>query len=156
MAREKFDKIQKHWKQFNISANAIANELMRSKNIVAEMTEFYSHQYYSGEKLNVSSKGIDIISNSKSYQVKGRKVGEKIKSTSLGIIRSWDFDFLTVLMYNNEGEIIKAIEIPSNAAKEISKQNKHQNGWVISTNSKLFNHVLTKDITLDLKSKLGI
>jgi hypothetical protein len=157
MNKEKLERIQYHWLRFNESANAIATELERSKNIVAEMSEFYAHRYYGGKKLDVSRESVDIIcEDKKSYQIKGRKVGNKIKSTALGIIRSWNFDYLTVFIYNNDGEILKVVEIPSAAAKEISKPNKHRNGWIVTTNFKFFNHEMTKDITKPLKDALSI
>lgn len=142
----KNENINYYWLKFNEYTNLLSKELGRSKNIVGEYAEYLAHKYYGGELLKVSKASADIkADNGKLYQVKSRKL-EKIKSTQLGIIRSWKFDFLVVIIFGAKGEILKAIEVPVEIAKEYAKENKHQNGWVITTNNKFLTDGRGKDI----------
>lgn len=56
-------------------------------------------KYYAGERLPASSKSADIrLSDDTTIQVKSRKL-DKLKSTSLNVIRSWDFDRLVIVLF---------------------------------------------------------
>ena len=80
----------------------------------------------------------------KSLKIKGSP------STQLNVIRSWDFDFLVVILFEASGAIKKAIQIPVEVAKEYGVANSHQNGWVITTSQKFLNDHRSTDITVSL------
>ena len=144
------DDIQKLWLNFNKSSNKLASVLGRTRNIVGEYAEYIAHQHYGGKLFNVSDASADIkAKNGKLYQVKARKI-RKTQSTQLSIIRSWDFDFLVVILFNADGTINKALELPVQVAKEYSKKNTHQNGWIITTSQKFLNENRSKDISKQL------
>ena len=139
--------INQLWKQYNDASNALAKKLGRTYNIVGDFAEHLAKIYLNGELFDASKSGADIKSKEgKLYQIKSRKM-DKLKSTSLNVIRSWDFDYLLVLLFDREGEVLKAIESPVNIAKEYGKRNEHQNGWVITTNKDFLNEERNKDLT---------
>lgn len=135
------------WLKFNEYENKLATALGRTRNIVGEYAEYLAHKYYGGELLGESSSSADIeTSDGKRYQVKARKVKDTV-STKLSIIRSWDFDFLVVVIFDENGLIKKASEFPVEVVKEYGTSNDYQNGWVITTSMKFFNDERSKDIT---------
>lgn len=135
------------WLKFNEYSNKLSTALGRTSNLVGEYAEYLSHQYYGGKLLNVSESSSDIEgSNGKFYQVKSRKLKGSL-TTQLNVIRSWDFDFLVVVLFDKEGAIIKVLEVPVNVAIEYGAPNSHQNGWVISTTQQFLNDGRSNDIT---------
>jgi hypothetical protein len=72
----------------------------------------------------------------------------------LGVIRSWDFDSLVVILFDLNGNIMQAIEIGVDATKKLAKFSEHQNGWILTTKKDLMGNINTKDITISMKKKL--
>ena len=85
------------------------------------------------------------------YQVKSRKI-KGILSTQLNVIRSWDFNYLVVILFDANGAVKKALEVPVEVAKEFGTANSYQNGWVITTSQKFLNDRRSKDITVHLSA----
>ena len=142
--------IQELWINYNNAANALQDVLGRTSNIVGEYAEHLTSEYYKGELLPASHKSADVkvIENNNAeilYQVKARKLNS-LTSTQLGIIRSWDFSYLVVILFDSNGDILKALEVPLTVAKEYAKANEHQNGWVITTTQDFLNDVRSKEI----------
>lgn len=141
------ENINKHWLQFNESANVLKEALGRTSNIVGEYAEYLSNKYYGGKLLNISGSSADIIcAAGYLYQVKARKLNS-IRATQLGIIRSWDFNYLVVVIFDKNGGILKGLEVPVEIAKKYGVYNKHQNGWVITTTRIFLNDISIKDIS---------
>ena len=142
--------IKKLWNDYNTIVNKLSQALGRTTNIVGEYAEYLTAQYYNGKLLASSHKSADVVvlQNGKQvlYQVKARKM-EHLSSTQLGIIRSWEFDFLVVIIFDLNGGILKALEVPVDIAKNYAKENSHQNGWVITTTQEFLNDQNSKDIT---------
>ena len=143
-------KIKELWKNYNNAANALQDTLGRTSNIVGEYAEHLTAKYYDGELLAASHKSADVkVTHNNTeilYQVKARKL-KKLTSSQLGIIRSWDFNFLVVIIFDSDGIILKALEVPVNIAQEYAKENDHQNGWVITTTKDFLNNSSSRDIT---------
>ncbi|MBE4089875.1 hypothetical protein HJ107_24250 [Vibrio parahaemolyticus] len=138
------------WLKFNEYSNKLAVALGRTSNIVGEYAEHLAHQYYGGKLLEISGSSADIrTENGNLYQVKSRKV-KNSTSTQLNVIRSWDFDYLVVILFSKDGSVKKAIEVPVEIAKEYGVANSHQNGWVITTSQKFLNDPRVKDISAKL------
>ncbi len=136
------------WLKFNEYSNKLAEVLGRTSNIVGEYAEYLAHQYYGGRLIVVSGSSVDIeSSDGKLYQVKSRKI-KGTSSTQLNVIRSWEFDYLVVVLFDANGEIKKALEVLVEVAKEYGVTNTHQNGWVITTNQKFLSDKRSKDITI--------
>lgn len=139
--------LQSLWLKFNEYSNKLSSALGRTSNIVGEYAEYLSHQYYGGRLLYISGLGADIeTEDGKLYQVKSRKI-KGATSTQLNVIRSWDFHYLIVILFDPNGAIKKALEVPVEVAKEYGIKNSHQNGWVITTSKKFLNDRRSKDIS---------
>ena len=145
------ENINELWNNFNKYSNRLSAALGRTSNIVGEYAEHLAHQFYGGRLLEISGASADIESGGKRYQVKSRKTKNGL-TTQLNVIRSWDFDFLVVILFNEHGGVAKAVELPVETARSFGKPNKHQNGWVISTTKKFLNASDARDITADLEA----
>lgn len=133
------------WLKFNKHSNNLSDALGRTSNLVGEYAENLAYQYYGGSLHKPSSSGADIIgANGKLYQVKARKA---TGATQLGVIRSWEFDFLVVILLSKDGTVSLALEVPVAVAKEYGVKNEHQNGWVITTSQKFLGDKRSKKIT---------
>lgn len=147
-----FIDIIKLWKKYNKASKELTEAMESTTNEVGEFAELLAAEYYNAERLPVSNKSADLETPDKNLiQVKSRKL-DKISSTNLNVIRSWDFDILVVIIFNREGDILIAIEIGVEDAKALAKPNKHQNGHLLTTNKELLNHEKAKDITQELKA----
>ena len=105
------------WFKFNEYSNKITKALGRTSNIVGEYAEYLALKYYGGNLLDISGSSADIKdANGCLYQVKSRKV-KGSTSTQLNVIRSWDFDFLVVILFDENGHIKHAIEAQVSIAK---------------------------------------
>lgn len=146
------EEVKDLWLKFNEYSNKLAEALGRTSNLVGEYAEYLAHQYYGGTLLEISGSSADIKSNEgKLYQVKSRKIkGTPI--TQLNVIRSWKFDYLVVVLFDEHGAIKKALEVPVEVAKEYGAKNSHQNGWVITTTQQFLNDQRSKDISVHLSS----
>ncbi len=140
------------WKNYNNASSLLTEAMGGTANEVGEFAERLVAVYYSAKQLTASNKSADLkTDDNKLIQVKSRKL-HKLTTTSLNVIRSWNFDILVVVLFSKEGNILKAIEINAKDAQGISKPNNHQNGDVLTTNSDLLNHCNCRDITNDLQS----
>jgi hypothetical protein len=123
-----------------------------TSNEVGEFAERLVTKYYNAEQLTASNKSADLkTKDNKFIQVKSRKI-EYLTTTSLNVIRSWDFDILVVVLFSKEGNILRAIEIGSEDAKSLSKWNGHQNGYILTTSKEVLNHYKSKNMTINLQN----
>jgi len=146
------DEVNALWLKFNEVSNELSVALGRTSNIVGEYAEYVAHKHFGGRLLEISGSSADIeTSDGTLYQVKSRKI-KGTPSTQLNVIRSWDFDFLIVILFEASGLIKKAVQVPVEVAKEYGVANRHQNGWVITTSQKFLNDHRSKDITISLSA----
>jgi hypothetical protein len=139
------------WLKFNEYSNKLAEALGRTSNIVGEYAEYLAYQYYGDKLIGISGSSADIEADDGSrYQVKSRKI-KGTSTTQLNVIRSWEFDYLVVIIFDSNGTIKKALEVPVEVAKEYGAANSHQNGWVITTTHKFLNEKRSKDISIPLE-----
>lgn len=140
------EKIEEIWRKYNEYSNKLTKALGRTSNIVGEFAEYLAHKHYGGELLTASEKSADIrSSNGLLYQVKSRRL-TKGNTTALNVIRSWNFDFLVVILFDTNGEILHFLEVPVKTAQKHGKKNDHQNGWVINTTQDFLNDPEIKKI----------
>jgi len=148
---EKGSKIMaKAWQKYNKANCRLARKLGRTNNLIGEYGEFLANQHLKGELLDISSQSADIEKEGKTYQVKARRLS-KGTATQLGIIRSWDFDYLVVILFDKKGRVIFSNITPSVVAKEIAVENEYQNGYVITTNRNFMFSRHNEDITHELR-----
>jgi hypothetical protein len=142
------------WRKFNVTANELSIALGRTKNIVGEYAEHLANLYYQGTLLKVSGASADIeMPDGTRYQVKSRKISGS-PTTQLNVIRSWDFDFLVVILFDEIGDVYRAIELPMLVAREYAKESARQGGGIITTSRVFLCDTRGKDITKAL-SKLN-
>lgn len=138
------------WLKWNEYTNQLCAALGRTNNIVGEYAEFLAHQHYGGKLLAASSCSADIEAEDGTlYQVKARKVNG-VPTTQLSVIRSWEFDHLVMVLFNPDGTLRRALEVPVEVAKEHGVPNSHQNGWVITTSQRFLSDPRSSDITVSL------
>jgi len=141
------EEVKDLWLKFNEYSNKLAEALGRTSNIVGEYAEYRAHHFYGGRLLEISNSSADIETEDGTlYQVKARKI-RGTPTTQLNVIRSWNFNYLVVILFDENGGIKRALEVPVNIAKEYGKQNDHQNGWVITTTQKFLNDNRSRNLT---------
>lgn len=144
--------VQDLWLKFNEYSNKLAAALGRTSNIVGEYAEYLAQKHYGGRLLEISGSSADIeTQDGILYQIKSRKI-KGTPSTQLNVIRSWDFNYLVVILFDANGAVNKALEVPVEVAREYGVSNSHQNGWVITTSQKFLNDRRSKDITVPLSA----
>ncbi len=134
------------WFEYNAAKNRIQEALGRTANILGEYAEALVAEAYHGEVLPTAHKSADVLlPDGRTIQVKARtiKAGE---SSLLSAMRSWDFDLLVVLLFDETGKLLWAGELTAEAAQGISRFQKHTNSYQIWTNSKLFDESVSKDV----------
>ena len=141
------EKITTLWFKYNEYTDQLAKAL-GTKNILGEYAEYLAHKYYGGKKLPPSHPGADIEANGNKYQVKGRQSDDP---THLSIIRSWNFDHLVVILFNKDGSVKQALEVPVGVAREYAVHNKYLNGGVITTTKNFLSDERSKDITVKIQ-----
>lgn len=144
-----FEDISDLWLKYNDYANRLSKALGRTSNIVGEYAEYLTLNVYGGKLLRASASSADIQTlDGKLIQVKARKVkGDKLSGVGLGIIRSWEFDTLLIVLFKNEGQLKQVLEVPVDVAKEYAVKNSHQHGWVITTNRTFLDDFRIKNMT---------
>lgn len=121
------------WKQHSESREALTLALGRTSNVLGEIAERVVADYYDGKLLTASTASADIeLDDGTMIQVKAR-IPRQGMTTSLSAIRSWNFDRLAVLLFNNSGSILFAGEINADAAMEHATEVPHTNSWNITT-----------------------
>ncbi|MDR2507134.1 MAG: sel1 repeat family protein, partial [Candidatus Accumulibacter sp.] len=150
-----FDFLVSLWRNYNNASALLTKFMGGTSNEVGEFAERLVAEYYDAEKLPPSNQSADLImADNRLVQVKSRKI-ERLAATSLGIIRSWEFDLLVVVLFSKEGDILKAVAVDAKNAKALSKWDEHQNGHVLTTSKRLLDHPGSKDITEGLQGLLG-
>ncbi|WP_127142114.1 hypothetical protein [Flagellimonas marinaquae] len=138
------------WKKYNFLHEQLKVELGRTSNLTGEYAEYLINAHLRGDLLKPSTHSADIIVNDLFYQVKSRRTSKTL-NTQLGIIRSWDFDFLAVVLFDNVGKVLKAMLYPKETVLEYAKKNRLQNGWVLSMTRQVLDHKSGTDITQSLR-----
>lgn len=79
-----------------------------------------------------SNKSWDVMTlEHKRLQVKARVLTPDNSSRQLSPIRSWDFDELVVILFDDHFGIFRAVFVDPAVAKEASKWRDHVNGWIL-------------------------
>ena len=139
------------WKEYNISTDLLKQRLGRTSNLLGEYAEYLVNKHLKGELLTASNASADIqATNGDLYQVKSRKISSNL-TTQLSIIRSWNFDYLAVVLFDKKGSVIKGLFCSKSVSEKYGVYNEHQNGRVISTTNNFLNDENHIDITNQLR-----
>ncbi len=145
------------WLDYNQATNTLHNRLARTRKILAEYSEFIVSKHYDGKLLPTSHKSADIKVTKNGadtlYQVKARTLNALV-STKLSSIRSWEFDFLVVVLFDTDGKLLKVLEVPVATAKNYAKKNNYVNAQAIVTTKDFLNDSNSTDITEQIQKKI--
>lgn len=129
------------WEKYN-EALREAEENSRTSNIVGDYAEDLVAKATGGELASASQKGYDVLSGNKRIQVKATRQNVDVTNFPQGLrgntsdIHNDEFDILIGIIFNKNGEIIQAIEVSLEEAKELWHQRKNGNkAWIISWES---------------------
>ena len=148
----KIKNIEKSWMKFIEHLNKMKRMINGTSNITGDYAEFLVSKLYNAKKMPNSNKGYDLItSDGKRIQVKSRFVSSGHKSKPLNIIRSWDFEFLVVVLFNEDGSLYQVVEKDVGKAKELSDANDYQNGGIVRTTKDFLSGIDITDKTEEMK-----
>ena len=117
----------------------LSKKIGRSANILGEIAERVVANYHCGELLTTSSASADVVlEDGRRIQVKAR-TPRQTTTTSLSIIRSWNFDILAILLFDEFGDVVFGGEIDVESAKAHAIESKHQHGYIITTTKAFLN-----------------
>lgn len=127
------------WLEYAKAAETIKNELQWTGNITGDFGEFLIADVFGYTKARNSERTIDLKDKAgKTYQIKTRKVPPNNMTTSLGICRSLDFDFLISILLASNGTVLKILKHTREELKQLAQnaQNDYQRGYVFVTTQK--------------------
>lgn len=130
---EPSERISSLWHEFCSVKNRISAALGRSNNVVGELAERIVAEYHGTVPLSVSHPSADVeLEDGTLIQVKARMLTD-MRTTPLSTFRSWNFDVLSVVLFESDGRIAFGGEIPCAVAQRYAREVSHVNGWQIST-----------------------
>ena len=144
------------WKEYNKARFLLEEGLGCANNVVDEYAKYLIKEYLNGALLDLSHESADIKKDEVLYRVKSTTLDYGTTTvTSLSVIRSWDFDYLVVVIFDEYGDVKRASIVPATVAKTLAVENQYQSGYVITTTRNFFNCRRHKDITLEIKKLSG-
>lgn len=106
--------------------------VVRSSNIVGDYGEWIVCERF-GWKMAESQaqKSYDCTDNGGTrYQVKTRRITSRNKSRQLGVIRSFDFDYLIAVILNEDYSPQEIWKFPVNLVQQYGNWSELQAGWI--------------------------
>jgi hypothetical protein len=150
---DKFSSLVSLWKIYNE-----VKELLTKAMGGTETEEFAKRlvaKYYNTDPLTISNKNADLKTiGNKLILVKSRQV-DIITATPIGVIRNWDFDILVVILFSKNCDILKAVAINSEYAKNTLKWDNYQKGYILTTSKDLLQNEKSVDITETLQKLIN-
>jgi hypothetical protein len=134
------------WKEYNDVTNRLSTALGMSDNIVTEYASYLIKEYINGSICLDTNENYDIAKDGKLYHVIARRLDDGAPA-SIGVIRSWNFDYLAVIIFSKHGDVISAYILPAATAKRIAVRNIQNNGDIITSNRNYSIYQSYKDIT---------
>ena len=116
-----------------------ARGVIRSSNAPAgDFAEFLVQRVTQGELAPGSQRSWDVVTPEKRrLQVKARVLTPENSSRQLSPIRTWEFDELVVVLFDDNFAVSRAVFLPAAVAREASSWRKHVNGWVLIARDEL-------------------
>ena len=130
--------------------------VLRTNNApTGDYAESLVHRYLGGELAPNSEKSWDVrASDGTTVQVKARilTAGSGAGERQLSIIRTWEFDSLAVVLFEDDYTVRRSVLIPSRVARELGAYVEHVNGYRVIANDGLLDHPEAADITEGLRA----
>lgn len=124
---------------------------------IGDYAEWLFSEIYDLELEQNSNKGYDVIDNKNNikYQIKSRWFSTQREGRQLNVIREYEkkeFDYLIVIFFNKNFSVQEAYKISHEVVGVHGKFRSHQNGYVLTVNSKVIEDSRVIEITKDFKS----
>ncbi len=142
----------KQWYEYMASAKILAKSILTT-NFTGEYAEILASKVFEAQKQHNSKKSYDLIdSNGKTYQVKSGISKDGKLSKQLSSFRTLYFDYLVVVVFNIDGNVIKAVRIERGKMNNFLKEkNKYQNAFIVKTSKIFYNEC--SDFTDDFRKE---
>jgi hypothetical protein len=110
-----------------------ARGIVRSSNAPAgDYAELLIQRTTSGELAPNAQKSWDVKAASQErIQVKARVLTPENPSRQLSPIRSWDFDTLAVVLFDDDFSVVRAVSLDIEVVRAVGVWRKHVNGWIV-------------------------
>ena len=119
-----------------------------------DYAEFLVAAHLGGELATNSKKSWDVqLSDQTRIQVKGRVLGGASRrgDRQLSTIRSWDFDVLAVVLFNDDYSVFQAALVPASIARNLARHISHVNGDRVYATDDLMLAAGATDISEELR-----
>lgn len=119
--------------------------VIRTQNLVGDYAEYLVSQRLNLTLLTSSEKAIDAVdSNGKTYQIKARRLTVGTSTPTIKSLRSFDFDYLVLVLFNEDYSLKSCGLLTSSLAKELAIPNPRVNGYRLNLSPKLFSNPKVK------------
>jgi hypothetical protein len=105
---------------------------------------------FKGHLAPVAEKGWDVrAGDGRRLQVKTRVVSDARKpgQRQLGVLRSFDFDALVIVLFDSDYRVWRAVEVSPKTAQALARYRAHVNGHVLHATDRLLSHADANDLT---------
>lgn len=144
------------WKRYCEAREALTSALGRTSNVLGEIAERAVADYHGGKLLTASAASADVeLDDGTLIQVKAR-IPRQGMTTSLSAIRSWGFDRLAVLLFNDSGSILFAGEMDVDAVMGHAAEVPHTNSWNVTTTDAFLGDPRMVDLTDEYNAVLAM
>ncbi len=135
----------------NILAELRRREVLRTNNApTGDYAEYLVARAFDGELAPNSEKSWDVAtSDGRRIQVKARisPVGSGAGTRQLSVIRTWGFDELAIILFDDDYGIHRGSLVPVALARDRARYVKHVNGYRVLANNALLDEESVTDIT---------
>lgn len=112
--------------------------IIRSENILGDYAEYLVCKLMNLTLSIGSAKAIDATDNQgKSYQIKARRLSSNKSVATIKSLRSFEFDFLILVLFNVDYSVKFCGKLSSGLAKELAISNPRVNGFRLNLSKKL-------------------
>ena len=123
--------------------------VIRTQNLVGDYAEFLVSQKLNLKLQTSSKKAIDAIDDSgKTYQIKARRLTQGTSIPTIKSLRSFDFDYLVLVLFNEDYSVNACKLLQSSLAKELASPNPRVNGHRLNISPKLLSDPRLIEIVL--------
>jgi len=130
-------------------------KIVRTSNAPAgDYAEYLVAAALGGELVTSSEKSQDVVANGRRIQVKSRVIAspKSVGQRQLGVIRTFDFDDLAIVLFTADYSVWKAVLLPAEMAHQRSIYRKYVNGRVLFATDPLMGEPGVEDLTERLRA----
>ncbi len=109
---------------------------------------------FDGRLTRNSAKGVDFeVADGRRFQVKSRRVIDPTRRSErqLSALRSFEFDDLVVVLFASDYGVRRAVLIPAEVVRDISRYSAHTNSWRVFADDALLDDSRCTDITARIR-----